>query len=50
MRALDGGAIEVNAPKPGEKPVELMARLLGLLEVEPAIFARVVINERRAPW
>jgi flagellar P-ring protein precursor FlgI len=45
-RALDGGAIEVSAPKAlAEKPVELMARL-SELEVDPAIFARVVINER----
>lgn len=45
-RALDGGAIEVNAPKQlAEKPVELMARLSDL-EVEPVSFARVVINER----
>lgn len=45
-RALDGGAIEVSAPKAlADKPVELMARL-SELEVDPAIFARVVINER----
>ncbi|HWA76102.1 MAG TPA: flagellar basal body P-ring protein FlgI [Polyangiaceae bacterium] len=45
-RALDGGAIEVTAPKAlAEKPVELMARLSDL-EVDPVAFARVVINER----
>jgi flagellar P-ring protein precursor FlgI len=45
-RALDGGAIEVRAPSNlADKPVELLARLAEL-EVDPAISARVVINER----
>lgn len=45
-RALDGGAIEVKAPKElAGKPVELIARLHEL-EVDPVAVARVVINER----
>lgn len=45
-RALDGGAVEVRAPRNlADKPVELLARL-SELEIEPAIAARVVINER----
>ena len=45
-RALDGGAIEVVAPKGMQgKWVELIARL-GELEVTPSENARVVINER----
>ncbi len=45
-RALDGGAIEVSAPRAlADKPVELLARLSDL-DVEPVALARVVINER----
>jgi flagellar P-ring protein precursor FlgI len=45
-RALDGGAVEVNAPKGMQgKWVELVARV-GELEVTPSENARVVINER----
>jgi flagellar P-ring protein precursor FlgI len=45
-RALDGGAIEVSAPKAlADKPVELLARLSDI-DVEPVAMARVVINER----
>ncbi len=45
-RALDGGSIEVSAPKGlADKPVELVARLSDV-EVDPASSARVVINER----
>ena len=44
--ALDGGAIEVKAPKKLEKkPVELLATLYEV-EVQPAVLTRVVINER----
>lgn len=46
VRALDGGAVEVRAPRNlADKPVELLARI-GELEIEPAVSARVVINER----
>lgn len=45
-RALDGGTIEVNAPKAlADHPVELIAKL-SEVDVEPVQFARVVINER----
>lgn len=45
-RALDGGAVEVRAPRNlADKPVELLARL-SEIEVDPAVSARVVINER----
>jgi flagellar P-ring protein precursor FlgI len=45
-RALDGGAIEVTAPKDfADKPVELVARISDI-EVDPGVSARVVINER----
>lgn len=45
-RALDGGAVELKAPRNlADKPVELLARIADL-EVDPVAFARVVINER----
>lgn len=45
-RALDGGAIEVRAPKAlADKPVELIARISDL-DVDPVTGARVVVNER----
>ncbi|MFZ5894333.1 MAG: flagellar basal body P-ring protein FlgI [Myxococcota bacterium] len=45
-RALDGGSIEVSAPKDlADKPVELVARISDI-EVDPGTAARVVINER----
>jgi flagellar P-ring protein precursor FlgI len=45
-RALDGGAIEVSAPKAlSGRPVELVAKL-SEIEVDPVNPARVVINER----
>jgi flagellar P-ring protein FlgI len=45
-RAVDGGSIVVKVPgKFKEKPVQLIAELSDL-EVDPAVSARVVINER----
>ncbi len=45
-KALDGGTIEISAPKAlADKPVELLAKLADL-DVDPVQFARVVINER----
>lgn len=44
--ALDGGAVDVKAPKDlTKKPVELLAKV-GDIDVEPSTTARVVINER----
>lgn len=46
VRALDGGAVELRAPRNlADKPVELLAKIAEL-EVDPVIPARVVINER----
>jgi flagellar P-ring protein precursor FlgI len=46
VRAVDGGSIEVKAPRSFDaKPVELIARL-GELDVTPSENARVVVNER----
>jgi len=45
-RALDGGSVVIKVPsKLKEKPVQLVAELSDL-EVDPAVSARVVINER----
>ena len=45
-QALDGGAVLVRAPAAlATKPVELLAKVQEV-EVEPIVFARVVINER----
>lgn len=45
-KALDGGAVQVRAPKKYRgKTVALLAKL-GTIEVRPATIARVVINER----
>ena len=46
VRALDGGSVEIRAPRAYDnKPVELIARL-GELDVTPSENARVVVNER----
>ncbi len=44
-RALDSGTIAVTAPESAEERVALLARIQ-LLEVEPSVRARVVIDER----
>ncbi len=44
--ALDGGAVQIKAPKElTKKPVELLAKLYDV-DVDPPVLTRVVINER----